>query len=167
MALQNQKRCTLRCFRASENLEKSSESGQNADKSSILHVFFCDDGCLNLKSLQIYEKMGSKNSKNDPKTAPWRPSRKMQALQNYVWVQVWLQNPQKASKRPPRGPRKASKGPQEAAKKLPNDPPKHLKDNVIECHIIQLIYIFVTILNIILSPYLIAYLLSYSLTCFF
>ena len=40
MASKSQKRCTLQCFRASKNQENSSQSGQNANKSSILHVQF-------------------------------------------------------------------------------------------------------------------------------
>ena len=40
MALQSQKRHTFQCFRASENLEKSSRSAQNANKTLILHVEF-------------------------------------------------------------------------------------------------------------------------------
>ena len=40
MALKSQKCCTLQYFRASKNLEKSSQSGQNANKSSILRVHF-------------------------------------------------------------------------------------------------------------------------------
>ena len=40
MALKSPKRCTLLCFRASKNLEKSCQSGQNASKSLILYVNF-------------------------------------------------------------------------------------------------------------------------------
>ena len=89
-----------------------------------------------------------KSTSRTPKRPPRGPKRPPRGLQE-------------ASKRPPEGPQ----GSQEAAKKLPNDFPKHLKDNVIQCHIIQLTYMFVFILNIILSPYLVAYLLSDLLTC--
>ena len=79
-----------------------------------------------------------------PQEAPKRPPRGLQ----------------KASKRPPEGPR----GPQEAVKMLPNEPPKHLKDNFIQCHIIQLIHICIVIINIVFCPYFVACLLSYLLT---
>ena len=40
MALKNQKRYTLRCFRASENPENAAQSDQNAGKTLLLHVRF-------------------------------------------------------------------------------------------------------------------------------
>ena len=83
MALKSQKRCTLQCFRASKNLEKSSQSGQNASKSSILYVKFAVTTVAE-KASKMIPKWPKKTAKIYPKTASRRPFRKIQALQNHA-----------------------------------------------------------------------------------
>ena len=68
--------------------------------------------------------------------------------------------PQEASKRAPHGVQGALRSPEG----LPNVPPKPLKDNFTQCHIIQFIPICIVIINIMLCPYFVACLLSYLLT---
>ena len=93
--------------------KKSNQSGQNANKLSILHV--------QVAVTTVASKHSKNNSKppkikkNDPEAAPGRPSRKIKALRNDVELQVYLQNPQEAPKKPPRDSQKASKETQEAA----------------------------------------------------
>ena len=126
MALKSQKRCTLQCCRASKNLEKSNQSGQNAGKSLILHVQFAVTTVAE-KALKINPKWPKKN-KNRPqdgfKTAlPQNSSPPKWCLTSSLPPEPPT-SPQVASKRAPRGLQEASKrppeGPQGAANILKN-----------------------------------------------
>ena len=83
MASKSQKRCTLQCFRASKNQENSGQSGQNANKSSILHVQFAVTTVAE-KASKIISKWPKKTQKSTPRRLQDGPSAKFKALQNDV-----------------------------------------------------------------------------------
>ena len=160
MASKSQKRCTLQCFRASKNQENSSQSGQNASKSSILHVQFAVT-TVDEKASKGTPKWPQKTQKSTPRRLQDGPSAKFKPSK----MMFNFNSTSRTPKRPPRGPQEAPKRPPRGLQEAPGRPPRGPKKPRRSLQM-TLLNVWKTMsFNVILSnffTYLISYLTSFS-----
>ena len=122
MASESQKRCTLQCFRASKNQKNSSQSGQNANKSSILHVQFAVTTVAE-KASKMIPKWPKKTQKSTPRRLQDGPSAKFKPSK----IMLNIKSTSRTPKRPPRDPQEVPKRPPRGLQEAPGRPPRDPK----------------------------------------